>query len=102
MNTQDTEKTDGAVDVEWCLACQSPVVSIAYGFPGPEMFEAAERGEIVFGGCTIDTGNPTRTCPRGATTYGHIDSIVEPASRVDPAEAFSLDEARTYIESPRV
>ena len=101
MNTQDTEKTDGAVDVEWCLACQSPVVPIASGFPGPEMFEAAERGEIVFGGCTIDTGNPTRTCPCGATTHGHIDSIVEPASRVDPAEAFSLDEARTYIESVR-
>ena len=102
MNTEDVDQTDAAVDVERCLACQAPVVPIAYGFPGPEMFEAAERGEIVLGGCTIDTGNPTRTCSCGATKRGHVDSIVEPASQGGPAEAFSLDEARTYIESPRV
>ena len=95
VNTDDVEKTDGAVDVEWCLACQAPVVTIAYGFPGPEMFEAAERGEIVLGGCTIDTGNPTRTCPCGATTHGHV----EPASQGGPAEAFSLDEARSHISN---
>ena len=97
MNTQDTEKTDAALGVERCLACQAPVVPIAYGFPGPEMFEAAERGEIVLGGCTIEAGNPTHSCSCGATKRGHV----EPASRVDPAEAFSLDEARTYIESAR-
>ena len=47
MNTQDTEQTDATGDVERCLTCQAPVVPIAYGFPGPEMFEVAERGEIV-------------------------------------------------------
>lgn len=37
-------------------------VRLAYGFPGPEMFEAAERGEIVLGGCVVGAGQPVRGC----------------------------------------
>ena len=101
MNTQDTEQTDATGDVERCPTCQAPVVPIAYGFPGPEMFEVAERGEIILGGCTIVTGNPTHSCPCGATRRGDVDPIGEPARQGEPAEAFSLKEARTYIESVR-
>jgi len=38
-------------------------VRIVYGLPGPEMFEAAERGEILLGGCVIGPDSPTTGCP---------------------------------------
>jgi hypothetical protein len=31
--------------------------------PGAEMWEAAERGEIVIGGCVIRGDDPTHGCP---------------------------------------
>ena len=39
-----------------CPECQSTnIAPIAYGLPGPEMSESALRGEIVLGGCMVDT-----------------------------------------------
>jgi hypothetical protein len=69
-------------------------VPIAYGFPGPEMFEAAERGEIVLGGCTVDAGNPTRSCQCGATTHGAVGNASD-------LVAFGIDDARSYIGEVR-
>lgn len=37
-------------------------VPIAYGYPGGEMFAAAERGEIELGGCVLIEGAPSRRC----------------------------------------
>lgn len=34
-------------------------VPIAYGYPSSELFEAAERGEVVLGGCVIEVDSPT-------------------------------------------
>lgn len=45
-----------------CPACGGRTTPIAYGYPGPEMIEAAERGEIELGGCTVFDGQPTRRC----------------------------------------
>lgn len=45
-----------------CVACGGETILIAYGYPGPEMCEAAERGEIELGGCTVFYGQPTRRC----------------------------------------
>ncbi|MEO6629480.1 MAG: hypothetical protein ABIP03_13050 [Aquihabitans sp.] len=46
-----------------CSSCgSSDTVPIAYGFPGSEMFGAAERGEIDLGGCVIFDDNPTHRC----------------------------------------
>lgn len=36
---------------------------IAYGLPGPEMMDEAQRGEILLGGCIIDEGAPDWHCP---------------------------------------
>lgn len=37
-----------------CPYCRSKnVIPIIYGFPGPDMFVAAEKGEIKLGGCVI-------------------------------------------------
>ena len=40
------------------------VVRIIYGYPGPELFERAERGEVMLGGCCISAeGDPTSGRP---------------------------------------
>ena len=46
-----------------CPECSSAgVVPILYGMPTREAWEAAERGEFVLGGCTVDEGQPTWSC----------------------------------------
>ena len=37
-----------------CEKCRDKVVPIVYGYPSPETFKKAERGEIKLGGCCID------------------------------------------------
>lgn len=37
-----------------CPACGSRIVPVVYGMPGPGMFEDAEAGNIILGGCVID------------------------------------------------
>ena len=94
MNTPHVERAEAGREVVRCPGCRRPVVPIAYGYPGPEMFEAAERGEIILGGCTIDARNPTHSCACGATTSGAIDND-------DELGAFGIDEARSYIVEVR-
>ena len=51
-----------------CPSCkQKTGVDIAYGYPRPEVFDAAGRGEIVLGGCCITDDDPDRAC----TECGH-------------------------------
>jgi hypothetical protein len=45
-----------------CRRCGGRLLPIAYGYPGYEMWEAAERGELVLGGCVIFPGQPTSVC----------------------------------------
>ncbi len=33
-----------------------------YGFPSGEMFDMADAGEIILGGCSIDEYHPTHYC----------------------------------------
>lgn len=120
MNASDVDRAGTSQDVERCPECHGRVVPIAYGFPGPEMFEAAERGEIVLGGCMLDRDDPTHSCECGATTSGSLDSWANPTQPVDPRRptevstpsgeaagrggdlvAFSIDEARSYIGQVR-
>ena len=46
-----------------CPHCVAKVLRIQYGYPGPEMMEAAERGEILLGGCCISPDSPDYACP---------------------------------------
>ena len=45
-----------------CPRCDAEMTPIAYGYPGVEMFEAAERGQILLGGCVVLDGQPTSRC----------------------------------------
>ena len=46
-----------------CPSCKSDnVAAIAFGYPGPEMSEAASRGEIVLGGCIVNDDDPEWHC----------------------------------------
>ncbi len=46
-----------------CPACGEKLgVNIQYGMLGIDMAEAAERGEVVLGGCCIDDDSPERQC----------------------------------------
>ena len=46
-----------------CPACgEQAGVDILYGYPGLEMLEASEHGEIVLGGCCVCESNPDRHC----------------------------------------
>jgi hypothetical protein len=48
-----------------CPRCSSPdFVPILYGLPSKEGLEAANRGEVVFGGCSIQIDGPQWFCPR--------------------------------------
>lgn len=42
--------------------CGGRLVPITYGYPGHEMWEAADRGEIVLGGCVVFDEQPTARC----------------------------------------
>ena len=41
---------------EVCRRCGSPLTPVAYGYPTLETFEAAERGEVLLGGCVVFDG----------------------------------------------
>jgi len=51
-----------------CPKCgQMAGVRIIYGYPGPDLSEAAKRGEIELGGCCVTESNPKFHCK----TCGH-------------------------------
>ena len=55
-----------------CPKCGSEqVLPIAYGLPGPEMWEMANRGEIVLGGCVVDS--PQWSCQACGWRWGNED-----------------------------
>lgn len=41
-------------EIKVCEKCRSQVLPIVYGYPTPETFEKAEKGEIILGGCCIN------------------------------------------------
>jgi len=46
-----------------CPSCNSDnVAAIAFGYPGPEMIEEADRGDIVLGGCCVEEDDPEWHC----------------------------------------
>lgn len=48
-----------------CPECGRPGIPIVYGLPGAEVFEAAEEGEVLIGGCRIAADDPTHGCAAG-------------------------------------
>lgn len=48
-----------------CPRCGALGLPIVYGLPGPDLFEAAERGEVALGGCELSFDNPLWRCSSG-------------------------------------
>ena len=45
------------------LCLKMKIVKIVYGMPSPELYEQAERKEVVLGGCCIhEDGDPQWAC----------------------------------------
>jgi len=61
-----------------CPQCkQKTGVNILYGHPDIESFEAAERNEVMLGGCALIEGQPERHC----TSCGNEWQIVRRKSK---------------------
>jgi hypothetical protein len=58
------EEAEGREAPPPCPECGSSegVVPIIYGYPGEELVEAAERGEVKLGGCIVTGDDPGWYC----------------------------------------
>lgn len=52
-----------------CPKCGEKLLEIIYGMPGPELFEASERGEVILGGCCISENDPKYRCNKCKLDY---------------------------------
>jgi hypothetical protein len=86
-----------------CPYCWLPAVPILYGYPGPGAAELMHIGRAVGGGCVIDMGMPTLSCPRRhrwrPSDHG---SVVLPSRGDGPLEDFAIAAARTYLRGDPV
>ena len=56
-----------------CPKCSSyEVVKIVYGYPGNDLIEMSDRGEVVLGGCFIEPNNPTHFCKNCKNEFVHL------------------------------
>ncbi len=81
------------VDPPTCPTCGALGVLIVYGTPGPDLVDAAERGEVLIGGCVITGDDPT---PNGCAA-GHEWK----ARRSRDAPRPSAPRARPPVRTPR-
>jgi hypothetical protein len=80
------------VETPACPQCGSMgLIRIVYGLPGPELVDAAKRGEVILGGCQVAHEN--RVC-RSCGARFHLD---EPRPRVSPEDPV----AETKDEGPK-
>ena len=46
-----------------CTQCGGRMIPIVYGYPTPELWDDAEAGKVVIGGCVIYEGlSPSKVC----------------------------------------
>lgn len=71
-----------------CPVCHSAeqVIPIAYGYPGMEMFEAAQRKEIILGGCIISDESPPWYCEACHESFGWLGMRLPRTRRKEEAE----------------
>jgi hypothetical protein len=67
------------------------MLPIVFGYPMPEAFAAAERGEIALGGCVVSAEDPTHRC----TACGQDIILDVPARRRTAADD---EHARTIAQ----
>ena len=54
-----------------CPKCNGDLIEIVYGMPGPELFEAEERGEVILGGCCVFEDGPEYHCKNCNLEFSH-------------------------------
>lgn len=52
-----------------CPQCEGDLIPIVYGYPGPELMEAAGRGELELGGCIVGDNDPQHRCKNCGRRY---------------------------------
>ena len=91
-----TEQTDESDQTEStrveCPQCGSlDGTPIAWGYPGAGTFEAADRGEVVLGGCVVSADDPTHSCTSCGYSWVHPDATRDPRSvLVEPDYAAAM------------
>ena len=60
-----------------CPSCGGKLLLIRYGMPGISMMEAANRGEIILGGCIISEGDPDLECADCGKQFRALDGKVQ-------------------------
>ena len=77
-----TKKRQGK-SPEPCPRCGSlDVVPILYGYPGPEMMEAAEKGKIELGGCVIGESDPQKKCKACGEEFEFMPTLAARRGRI--------------------
>ncbi len=69
-----------------CIRCGSLLVPVAYGYPGTDLLDAAERGEVVLGGCLRPSASVDRQCP----LCSKDDQLEDPPLGRTVAESYAL------------
>lgn len=89
-----TERVDDAT----CPRCgAADPLRILYGMPGWEAKAAADRGEVVLGGCMIDDWSPANACRACDHQWGALED-----RRPRPLERVTFDGPRLLAEHPPV
>ena len=72
-----------------CPICRSAdhVLPIMYGLPAPEGFAAAERKEVVLGGCFLAFDSPRWQCETCDQSFGLMGSSLPRASHKEEVDA---------------
>ena len=52
-----------------CPECSAKLVRIIYGMPDMELFEEAQQGKVLLGGCCISFNDPTWGCTQCGWEY---------------------------------
>jgi hypothetical protein len=56
-------------------------VRIVYGYPAPETFGAADRGEVLLGGCLVFDEMPEARCPACLTDLRWTGELWTPVAQ---------------------
>ena len=56
-----------------CPFCGGHPFPIAYGFPGGDILDSVERGEVVLGGCVVMPERPGLECTECGHRWGEVE-----------------------------
>lgn len=65
-----------------CNKCNTEMTPFVYGFPSGELFDLADAGKVILGGCNVSEYQPTHYCnvcqeqyPSNETEYFGYDEL---------------------------